>query len=214
MKKEILIGIIVILVFALILQAAYIVGLRKGDNFKHVLIGKARIVSSPMQQGIAQKQLLSPVERETEAAMGEMFDPFEEMRDAQRRMRRDMERQERMMPMRLQPLRLSVNLDETENEYLITADMPGMKKEDIEIEIKKNLIIISGERKSEQSMEKEGVSVHEISAGKFSRAITLPQNIRKNEITSVYNNGVLVIKVPKDAPVKEADAPDIKIPVK
>jgi HSP20 family protein len=146
---------------------------------------------------------------------GGMPDPFEQVQDMQRRMQRAMlDNNNRFNRPGLQPAGLSLNFSESDTAYLINADMPGKKKEDIVIEVKGDFIVISGERKSEQKVENDNYYLQEISAGKFSRALALPQNIKKNEITSEYNNGVLSIKIPKQAPVKQAEAPNIKVPVK
>jgi HSP20 family protein len=213
MKKEILIGIIAVLVFVLVLQAAYIVSLKRADNLKQVMIGRRSI--KPLQQPASRMQRPEFALEKPGVITGGMPDPFEQVQDMQRRMQRAMlDNNNRFNRPGLQPAGLSLNLSESDTAYLINADMPGMKKEDIVIEVKGDFIVISGERKSEQKVENDNYYLQEISAGKFSRALALPQNIKKNEITSEYNNGVLSIKIPKQAPVKQAEAPNIKVPVK
>lgn len=85
-----------------------------------------------------------------------------------------------------------------EKQYWISMDIPGLKKEDISIEVKENALHISGERKFEGKGEKDNVLRSEKQYGKFSRVFTLPQNVNADMIEARFENGVLDIVLPKE----------------
>lgn len=88
-------------------------------------------------------------------------------------------------------------LDE-EKSFAISLDMPGFGKEDIDIEVKDNHLIVTGERKSASKTEKNNVLRSERRYGKYSRVFSLPQNLKIDAIEARYENGVLDIRVPKE----------------
>jgi len=93
---------------------------------------------------------------------------------------------------------LRMDAEETDEAYLYKLDMPGMEKDAISVEVKDNVLTISGERKEQVEEEKDGQTVkREIVYGSFTRAVTLPGNADGEKITSKYDNGVLTITVPK-----------------
>jgi HSP20 family protein len=83
--------------------------------------------------------------------------------------------------------------DETDSNYLLNFDLPGVKNNDVKVEIKDNQLSVSGERKSE-SKNKEG---YEKSYGSFYRSFTLPSNIDSDKIEAHFENGVLKVSIPK-----------------
>jgi HSP20 family protein len=96
------------------------------------------------------------------------------------------------------PLALRMDMQETDDAYVIKVDMPGMDKENIVVEVTDNVLKISGERKERVEENKEGKEVRrEITYGSFEREMTLPSDADTAKITSKYDNGVLVITVPK-----------------
>ena len=90
-----------------------------------------------------------------------------------------------------------VDLAETEDEYSIRLDVPGVAKEDIEINFQDSTLSISGERVTSSKEEESDFVRVERSAGRFFRSFSLPKTIKENEITAEYDNGVLTIHVPK-----------------
>ncbi len=88
-------------------------------------------------------------------------------------------------------------LDE-EKSYSISLDVPGLKKEDIDLEVKDNRLVVSGERKFEGKTEKDNVLRSERRYGKFSRVFSLPQNVNTDAIEARFENGVLAINLPKE----------------
>lgn len=89
-------------------------------------------------------------------------------------------------------------ITEQEKAFAISVDVPGMKKEDIDIEVKDNHLYITGERKYESKSEKDNVVRSEKRYGKFSRVFTLPQNVNADGIVAAFENGVLEVTLPKE----------------
>lgn len=99
------------------------------------------------------------------------------------------------------PIRMDVS--EKENAYIVHADMPGLKKEDIKIEIDGNEVSISAETKNDKGV-KDGDRVlrSERYYGKVSRSFTLAQEVDEAAASAKYENGVLELALPKKAVVK------------
>ena len=91
----------------------------------------------------------------------------------------------------------SVNTREDEKAYYIEVDLPGVKKEDIKVDIKDNTLTISGERKFKEEVKEEDYYKIETSIGKFSRTFTLPEDADIENIDAKNENGVLDIVIPK-----------------
>lgn len=103
-----------------------------------------------------------------------------------------------------------VDITESENEYKLHADLPGMKKEDIKIEVENGVLAISGHKKNEHRVEKERYSHLERSYGSFSRTFYLPEHVDQNSISAQYRDGVLELTMKK---TEEAKPKSIKVRV-
>lgn len=103
-------------------------------------------------------------------------------------------------------------IHDEEKSYTVSLDVPGLRKEELDIEVKDNQLIISGERKFETKSEKNSVLRSERRYGKFSRIFTLPQNVNADGIEARFENGVLEIHLPKEekAQVKKITISDWK----
>lgn len=90
----------------------------------------------------------------------------------------------------------AMDITEDEQGYHFALTLAGMKKEDIKIDIKNDVLTISGER---QFVKKDTHKVHTIESnyGAFTRSITLPENVKTEAITAEFTNGVLHVVVPK-----------------
>ncbi|HEX9443825.1 MAG TPA: Hsp20/alpha crystallin family protein [Candidatus Binatia bacterium] len=90
-----------------------------------------------------------------------------------------------------------MNILESKDSYVIRAELPGMKLEDFNLEIKDGALTLSGERKSEEPA--DGVQYHrsERLAGKFSRSFYLPEKARQDAVKATYRDGILEVHVPK-----------------
>lgn len=97
----------------------------------------------------------------------------------------------------------ATDISENDDSYTISFDIPGMKKEDIKIEIDSNILMISGERKRENKTDKKDkIQRFEKTYGFFKRSFSLPQGIDPNGIQANYENGVLELALPKTAEAK------------
>ena len=90
-----------------------------------------------------------------------------------------------------------MDLVETEDSYLLKADLPGMKQEDVAIEFNDGTLTISGERKAEYERKEKGFFRLERSFGKFSRSLTLPDGVDPDRIDAAFHDGVLDVRIPK-----------------
>jgi HSP20 family protein len=90
-----------------------------------------------------------------------------------------------------------MDLVEAEDHFLLRADLPGMREEDVNIEVRDNTLRISGERKAEHDQRERGWYRLERQFGKFSRALTLPEGINPDTIEASFDHGVLEVKIPK-----------------
>ncbi|MFA5260508.1 MAG: Hsp20/alpha crystallin family protein [Candidatus Omnitrophota bacterium] len=89
--------------------------------------------------------------------------------------------------------------DVTENKdtVVVKADVPGLKKEDIKIQLDRNILTVCGERKQEQDKEEEGYRRVERSSGAFERSVVFDSDIDAAGVTAKYKDGVLEIVLPK-----------------
>ncbi len=90
-----------------------------------------------------------------------------------------------------------LDIAETDAEYRFTADVPGLKKEDVSIAIEDNVLTLSGERKFEKDKKKENYHRVERSYGKFTRSFTLPASVDAAKASAEFKDGVLTVRVPK-----------------
>lgn len=91
----------------------------------------------------------------------------------------------------------SVNTREGEYAYHIDVDLPGVKKEDINIDVNKGKLTISGQREHKEEVKEEDYYKVESSFGKFQRMFTLPENVDSENITAKCDAGVLEVVIPK-----------------
>lgn len=91
----------------------------------------------------------------------------------------------------------AVNTREGEYAYHVEVDLPGVKKEDIKVDIIGNTLTISGERKTKSEVKEKDYYKCESSYGKFQRSFTLPDNIDKENLDASSEDGVLEITIPK-----------------
>lgn len=105
----------------------------------------------------------------------------------------------------------AVDVTANDDAYIVRADIPGVKKEDLKVDITNNTLTIKGERKKEEKIEEDKYVLIERSYGSFSRSFTLPPNVDVAKIKANYDNGVLDLILPK----KEDSKPkEIAIEVK
>jgi HSP20 family protein len=91
----------------------------------------------------------------------------------------------------------AMDLLETDEHFVLRADLPGLTESDVNIELEDNMLTVSGERKAEHESKGEGFYRVERSFGSFSRSLTLPKGIDPEAVTAAFQNGVLEVRVPK-----------------
>lgn len=98
----------------------------------------------------------------------------------------------------------AIDIHDAGEEYVFEADMPGMKKEDIDITVADNVLTIKGERKREhkEGGEKNGYFRYEREYGTFERSFELPAGIDSEKVNADFKDGVLKITLPKSEGVK------------
>jgi HSP20 family protein len=123
------------------------------------------------------------------------FDPFREIRELENRIFQN------YAPVNtekgISAFTPSVNTREGEFAYHIDVDLPGVKKEDIKVDVKDGVLTISGERKFKNETKEEDYYKIETSFGKFSRTFTLPDDADIEHIEASSDNGVLEVVIPK-----------------
>lgn len=90
-----------------------------------------------------------------------------------------------------------VDVHETDKEVVLDVELPGMEKKDISVEVKDNVLRISGERKQERKTDAKDYSRIERHYGKFERSFGLPETIDQNKVSAEYKNGVLRLTLQK-----------------
>jgi HSP20 family protein len=91
----------------------------------------------------------------------------------------------------------AMDLVETDDHFVLKADLPGLKEEDVNIEVEENVLTVSGERKAEHEDKREGYVRVERSYGSFRRSLTLPEGVDAEAVTANFDNGVLEVRIPK-----------------
>ena len=95
-----------------------------------------------------------------------------------------------------------VDIEESDKEYTIKADLPGLEKKEVNITVENGTLRIEGEKKEERKHEKDRYYHLERSYGKFCRTFALPDDIDAQKISAAMNNGVLQLSLPKSEKAK------------
>jgi HSP20 family protein len=91
----------------------------------------------------------------------------------------------------------AMDVVETEDHFVLRADLPGLSESDVNIELEDNVLTIAGERKSEHQHRGEGYYRVERAFGSFSRSLTLPEGVDADAIQASFDHGVLEVRIPK-----------------
>lgn len=90
-----------------------------------------------------------------------------------------------------------VDISETDEEFRVTAELPGLDEEDFEVSLEEDVLTIKGEKKVEKQEERKGYTHVETSRGSFQRAFRLPLEVDPDSVTASYKKGVLTVTLPK-----------------
>jgi len=104
----------------------------------------------------------------------------------------------------------AVDVYEEKDNIIVQAELAGMKKEDIEVSLHDGVLSLSGERKSEKQSGDAGTYRSERFVGRFHRALTLPTQVKADQVAANYKDGVLTITLPK---AEEAKTKQIEVKV-
>ena len=91
----------------------------------------------------------------------------------------------------------AMDLVETDDHFVLKADLPGLAEGDVKIEVQENVLTLSGERRFEHEVKKDGFYRLERGGGQFSRSLTLPDGVDADAIAATFDKGVLEIRIPK-----------------
>jgi HSP20 family protein len=108
---------------------------------------------------------------------------------------------------RLEPIVASpaVDIAERDNDYEVTAELPGLDEKDIEVKLSNGGLMISGEKKQETEQKKKGYHLSERRYGSFQRYFSLPEGIDTGKIAATFKKGVLTVTLPKTAEAKKQE---------
>ncbi len=104
----------------------------------------------------------------------------------------------------------NVDIEELDDNFEFHVELPGLKKKDVKINVKENVLTISGEKKNKKEDKSDSYHRVESAYGKFQRSFRLPQNVKQSDIKAEFKNGILDIIVPK---AEEAKPKEIEIKV-
>jgi len=90
-----------------------------------------------------------------------------------------------------------VDIRETDDALLVQAELPGIDKKDVQLEVKDGVLTLSGERRYEKDVKEENVHRVERAYGRFSRSFSLPSNVDANNVDASMKDGVLEVRLPK-----------------
>jgi len=103
-----------------------------------------------------------------------------------------------------------VDVFEDKNDIVIKAELPGMDKDNIEVNLTDNTLTIKGEKKKEEEVKEENYYRCERAYGSFVRSVELPKAVHADKVKASFKNGILEVRVPK---TEEAKAKEIKVKV-
>jgi len=89
-----------------------------------------------------------------------------------------------------------IDLVERDGAYILRADLPGLGRDDVKIELDDNVLTISGERSTQHEQQAEGYARFERASGSFARALTLPAGVDADAIEATFADGVLEVRIP------------------
>lgn len=104
----------------------------------------------------------------------------------------------------------ATDINESDDSFTVTADLPGIDKKDVQISVKDNVLTISGERKLGEATDSDNYHRRERLVGSFKRCFRLPEIVNENKISAKFKNGILAIDLPKAEEVKPKEI-EIKV---
>lgn len=103
------------------------------------------------------------------------------------------------------------NILETKDDFRLDLSVPGMKRDDFDVEVENGILTISAEKKKESKEDTENYKRREFSYSSFCRTFTLPENVLEDKINAKYDNGMLKVQIPKKEPSETKPRKAIKV---
>jgi len=141
------------------------------------------------------------------------LDPFREVDTLQREMNRLFSDLFPTAPSRNDGLAFMppAELEDTPEAYHVSLEIPGIKPDELNIEVTADALSITGERKSEKTAEGQGVTRSEFHYGRFQRVIALPGRVDSRDVNATYQDGILQVRLPK---LEEEKSKVVKVSIK
>jgi HSP20 family protein len=142
----------------------------------------------------------------------ERWRPFRELEEMERRLDEVFGRPFRPTLWRRLPVEVrgwapAIDVFEKEDKFVVKAELPGIKKEDIDVSVVGDMLTIKGERKAETEVKEEDYYCCERSYGSFFRSMALPSTVDAKKIEASYENGILKVTLPKAPEIKPKKVP-------
>jgi len=112
---------------------------------------------------------------------------------------------ERFLPAEFRTPSVALDVYEEKDDVVVKADMPGLKKEEIEVNLSGNTLTITGERKKSEEVKEKSYYRAERSYGMFRRSVELPADVQADKVTASFKDGVLEIRLPKSEEAKKKE---------
>ena len=141
----------------------------------------------------------------------ELWDPFDLMTDFQNEMNRLFHRSLHKKDGWAKTFEPEVDLVEEKDSFIVKVDIPGIKKEELDIKVEGRLLTLKGERKEEKETKEKNYYASERLYGAFTRMIELPTDVKADQVKAAYKDGVLEITLPK---TEGAKAKQVTVEVK
>jgi HSP20 family protein len=125
------------------------------------------------------------------------WDPFQQIAQLQRELDRTFRRVTPDGEGRQLGWMPAVDIEQTDDSIVLKMDIPGMRQEDVSIEVKNQTLTISGERQQEREEKHEGYYNRERVFGRFSRTFMLPEGVTPDDIEATFRDGVLTVRLPR-----------------
>jgi len=132
----------------------------------------------------------------------EVWDPFDMMGDLQHEMNRAFSRSLMKSPQWEKSFEPAVDVIDEKDRFLIKADIPGLKKEELSVKVEGRYLTLKGERKQEKETKEKNYYSCERFYGAFTRSIELPTDVKAEQVKAAYKDGVLEIELPKTESAK------------
>jgi HSP20 family protein len=139
----------------------------------------------------------------------DMWRPFDLLEDWQHEMNRLFNRS--LLKNKLDAFEPEVDVMDEKDHYLVKVDLPGIKKEEMNIKIEGRMLTLKGERKEEKETKEKNYYASERFYGAFTRMIAMPTDVRADQVKATYKDGVLEISLPK---AEGAKAKEVTVEVK